>query len=429
MLKLSLYDYIYIISNIFSTFIVFKLMCVFFDRTYVNKRIEFVSYISYLILISLIYLKFNRPIVTLLSNVVMFFVLSFNYKATIQTRSIAIILMYTMLMVVESIIFLLTRALSNKLVTGFSNEDFLIISLVATKIVSYIMVLVADTLKNIKTGINISNLNWLAIFFIPLGTLFITYTIISDSIYSEENILISVVILFFINILVFYLYDALANEYAKKVEAGLLRQQNNYYSKQFEIMEKSQENIKMLQHDMNNHIIVLQALVEKGDREKALNYIKKFIDSFDYRHEYAKTGNFDVDSILNYKIQEAKDKGIDVNLKLKIPEQMNISSFDICIILGNLLDNAIEATSKLQSGREISVDLDFDKNVLFMSISNTFDGKVIYKNNRIQTRHKDKEKHGIGLNNVQNVVEKYDGEMEIYHTDSTFYVDILIYSL
>ena len=68
-----------------------------------------------------------------------------------------------------------------------------------------------------------------------------------------------------------------------------------------------------------------------------------------------------------------------MNLKLKIPEQMNISSFDICIILGNLLDNAIEATSKLQSGREISIDLDFDKNVLFMSISNTFDGKVIYK--------------------------------------------------
>lgn len=429
MLELSLYDYIYIISNIFSTFIIFKFMCIFFDRTDVNKKIEFISYIGYFILISIIYLKFNEPIITMISNILMFFALSFNYRATIKIRSIAIILIYTILMGVESIVFLLMRLLSSKFGNSISTEGFLIISLISTKIISYVVVLIAGALQNIKTGFNISNLNWFAVFFIPLGTLFIIYTIISDSIYSEENVLISVIILFSINILVFYLYDELANEYREKIESELLRRQNNYYLKQFEVMEKSQENIKMLLHDIGNHIVVLQALIENNDKEKALDYIKKLTDSFEYKYEYAKTGNIDVDSILNYKIQEAKDRGIDVDLKLKIPEYMNISSFDISIILGNLLDNAIEATSMLESNRKINIDLDFDRNVLFISISNTFDGKVIYENNKFQTRHKDKENRGIGLDNVQKVVNKYMGEMEIYHTENTFYVDIMMYNI
>lgn len=429
MLELSLYDYIYIISNIFSTFIIFKFMCIFFDRTDVNKKIEFISYIGYFILISIIYLKFNEPIITMISNILMFFALSFNYRATIKIRSIAIILIYTILMGVESIVFLLMRLLSSKFGNSISTEGFLIISLISTKIISYVVVLIAGALRNIKTGFNISNLNWFAVFFIPLGTLFIIYTIISDSIYSEENVLISVIILFSINILVFYLYDELANEYREKIESELLRRQNNYYLKQFEVMEKSQENIKMLLHDIGNHIVVLQALIENNDKEKALDYIKKLTDSFEYKYEYAKTGNIDVDSILNYKIQEAKDRGIDVDLKLKIPEYMNISSFDISIILGNLLDNAIEATSMLESNRKINIDLDFDRNVLFISISNTFDGKVIYENNKFQTRHKDKENRGIGLDNVQKVVNKYMGEMEIYHTENTFYVDIMMYNI
>lgn len=429
MLELSLYDYIYIISNIFSTFIIFKFMCIFFDRTDVNKKIEFISYIGYFILISIIYLKFNEPIITMIFNILMFFALSFNYRATIKIRSIAIILIYTILMGVESIVFLLMRLLSSKFGNSISTEGFLIISLISTKIISYVVVLIAGALRNIKTGFNISNLNWFAVFFIPLGTLFIIYTIISDSIYSEENVLISVIILFSINILVFYLYDELANEYREKIESELLRRQNNYYLKQFEVMEKSQENIKMLLHDIGNHIVVLQALIENNDKEKALDYIKKLTDSFEYKYEYAKTGNIDVDSILNYKIQEAKDRGIDVDLKLKIPEYMNISSFDISIILGNLLDNAIEATSMLESNRKINIDLDFDRNVLFISISNTFDGKVIYENNKFQTRHKDKENRGIGLDNVQKVVNKYMGEMEIYHTENTFYVDIMMYNI
>lgn len=404
-------------------------MCIFFDRTDVNKKIEFISYIGYFILISIIYLKFNEPIITMIFNILMFFALSFNYRATIKIRSIAIILIYTILMGVESIVFLLMRLLSSKFGNSISTEGFLIISLISTKIISYVVVLIAGALRNIKTGFNISNLNWFAVFFIPLGTLFIIYTIISDSIYSEENVLISVIILFSINILVFYLYDELANEYREKIESELLRRQNNYYLKQFEVMEKSQENIKMLLHDIGNHIVVLQALIENNDKEKALDYIKKLTDSFEYKYEYAKTGNIDVDSILNYKIQEAKDRGIDVDLKLKIPEYMNISSFDISIILGNLLDNAIEATSMLESNRKIDIDLDFDRNVLFISISNTFDGKVIYENNKFQTRHKDKENRGIGLDNVQKVVNKYMGEMEIYHTENTFYVDIMMYNI
>ena len=150
-------------------------MCIFFDRTDVNKKIEFISYIGYFILISIIYLKFNEPIITMISNILMFFALSFNYRATIKIRSIAIILIYTILMGVESIVFLLMRLLSSKFGNSISTEGFLIISLISTKIISYVVVLIAGALRNIKTGFNISNLNWFAVFFIPLYFVYYIY--------------------------------------------------------------------------------------------------------------------------------------------------------------------------------------------------------------------------------------------------------------
>nr|WP_312577622.1 ATP-binding protein [Sedimentibacter sp.] len=212
------------------------------------------------------------------------------------------------------------------------------------------------------------------------------------------------------------------------MEKQLLQQQNNAYSKQFEIINQSQENIKMLRHDMKNHITSLQSLIEINDNESALKYLKDIYNYCNYPDKYVKSGNSEIDSILNYKINKAARFGINVNTILNIPQKLSIQPFDLSVILGNLMDNAIEATLKLDRNRIINVSVEYERNVLYISISNPYDGKLLFKNNKLKTTHTDTENHGIGLSSVRKSINKYNGVLDTHHTDKIFYADVLIYN-
>lgn len=420
----ELYNFVYLVSNIFGTYTICKFMGTFFDRKETNKKIELTSYIGYFVIVSIVYLFVNIPIITLLCNVLLFFTLTFNYKGTIKTRLLAAMIMYTILMSVESIVAFFLGLIQNDISKGYNS----VILLVIIKLVSYIVVLIMGNLKNIKRNNDIPGTYWISIFLIPIGSLFITYAIFEMS-YGKRNmeLLISIIILFTVNILVFFLYDTLLKEYENRIERLLLKQQNEYYIKQFEIMDQVWKSTRVQRHDMKNHFLALQGYLEKENTDKALVYINQLVESTSFDKEIARSGNVDVDSILNYKINEAKNKGIDVALKLEIPMHMNIRSVDMVVILGNLLDNAIDATSKLRKDKRIRMELIYKKNVLFISERNTFNGYVAKEGTTLLTTHKDKDNHGIGLNNIHKVLKAYDGEMEISYTGHEFCTDILVY--
>jgi len=300
---------------------------------------------------------------------------------------------------------------------------------ISSKIISYIMVLALSNFKMIKESINISLINWFSIIIIPIGTLISTILLISRS--NDSNMLlivISVFVLFLINIFAFYLYDSLMKNCHEKMERELLRQQNNAYSKQFELINQSQENLKMLRHDIKNHITSLQSLIEKNENERAINYLKDIYDYVNCSNEYARSGNSEVDSIINYKLSEAVKHGIKVNLNMNIPDKLNINPFDLSVILGNLIDNAIEATSKLNDAEEINVFIEYERNIVYISVSNPYDGLLSYENSKLKTTCKDTENHGLGLRSVQKSIDKYNGAVDIHHTGNMFYVDALIYN-
>lgn len=423
----ELYTFVYLISNIFGTFTIYKFMGIFFDRKETNKKIELASYIGYFLIISGLYLYVNIPILTLFCNLVLFLALTLNYKSSVKTRLLSAIIMYTILMSIESI-FVFSSGLFNDVDYSSNSGYSSIVGIVTIKIVSYVVVLVMRYLKNAKCNIEIPGTYWISIFLIPIGSLYITYAIIVMS-YGKRNtqLLFSIIILFAINILVFYLYDTLLKEYENKIERLLLKQQNEYYIKQFELMNQSWKGIRSQRHDLKNHLLALQGYLEKNNTNKALEYIGQLVEANTFEKEVACSGNVDVDSILNYKINEAKNRGIDVMLTLEIPMSLNIRSVDMVVILGNLLDNAIDATDKLKKDKKIDLELIYKKNVLFIKIRNTFNGYVAKEGSKLITTHKDKGNHGIGLNNIKKVLKTYDGEMEISYTGNEFCTDILVY--
>ncbi|MDU6266060.1 MAG: GHKL domain-containing protein [Anaerocolumna aminovalerica] len=420
------YDYVFLISNALGTYTVFKFMCIFFERTKEKRMFEIISYMVYFLVSSYVHLVIHIPIITFTTNIIAFFLLTFNYKANFKRRVISTIYMYVILMTVELVMVVLTGYIDLS-VFSVDSQYSSIAGIMSIKLFSYIIVLIIQNYKNIKKGIDVPNSYWLSLFIIPFGTLYVTFLILESNNLSNYRIVISVSILLIINIVAFYLYDVLNSVYEDKIEKALLKQQNNYYHKQFEIMDNSYKNMKSVRHDIKNHLSIIESYIYKNNTEKAINYIQNILNSSYGEQELARSGNFDFDSILNYKLQNAKSKGIEVIVEAKIPQKINIESFDIAIIIGNLLDNAFEAVSKLSNDKKIKVRLNYRKNTLYIHVNNTFDGAVFYEDDQIISTHKDKENHGIGLKNIEKAIKKYNGTMEINHTNNNFTVDIFLY--
>ncbi len=420
------YHYVFLISNALGTYTVFKFMCIFFERTKEKRIFEIISYMVYFLVSSYVHLVIHIPIITFTTNIIAFFLLTFNYKANFKRRVISTIYMYVILMTVELVMVVLTGYIDLS-VFSVDSQYSSIAGIMSIKLFSYIIVLIIQNYKNIKKGIDVPNSYWLSLFIIPFGTLYVTFLILESNNLSNYRIVISVSILLIINIVAFYLYDVLNSVYEDKIEKALLKQQNNYYHKQFEIMDNSYKNMKSVRHDIKNHLSIIESYINKNDTEKAINYIQNILNSSYGEQELARSGNFDFDSILNYKLQNAKSKGIEIIVEAKIPQKINIESFDIAIIIGNLLDNAFEAVSKLSNDKKIKVRLNYRKNTLYIHVNNTFDGAVFYEDNQIISTHKDKENHGIGLKNIEKAIKKYNGTMEINHTNNNFTVDIFLY--
>ncbi len=422
------YDIIYLLSNIFGTYTIYKFINVFFDRHRKDIRCEIPSYIAYFFVIGFIYITFDIPILNLVCNLILFFLLTLNYYSGWKMRLAAVAYIYAILISVEAFTIALMSILDlNAFTNGIDLQ--LILSQIISKILSFIVVMLISNFKKVRKDYYIPLSHWIAIFVIPLGTLFSTYVLMteSDSIRMIQ-IFISIAILFMLNIFVFYLYDILLQSYQEKMEKNLLMLQNNAYMKQLDIIHQSESSLKIARHDMKNHILALQTLIETDKKTMALQYIQNICQLINNKEEYASSGHPEIDSLLNYKISEAKNWDIEVNINLIIPFKLNIQSFDLVVIIGNLFDNAIEAVLKLNRNRKITAFIELDRNVLYITFSNPFQGRLQYNNQELKTTQSDAENHGLGLGSVKKAIEKYNGIMNIVNSDNTFNVDVLLYN-
>lgn len=401
-------------------------MSAFFDSKDANRQFEIISYTLYFFSFTSVYLYLNIPIVTLLCNIVALFLVSLNYKTSLKRRILAISLIYIILISIESIIALLFGFLDFSIFN--KNDEFSSIAgMIIVKILLYIAALFINNYRNIKNKSAIPYSYWFAIFFIPLTSLFIILTIIEMAADNVSKIIFVIVSLLFVNFFVFYLYDNLSVQQEERFEKMRLLQQNNYYQKQFELMKTSLKSTRSFKHDMKNHLTVLKLLVEKNEHNEAMKHIEQMTDAIITAKEYAQSGNVIIDSILNFKLQEAVQHGISVTLELSIPEKLRIASFDMSVILGNLFDNAISACSKLEKDKRLDLKIKYKRGRLLIKISNTYGGNLNYSGDKLITSNEDKENHGMGIKNIKYALEKYKGEMEIEHTENVFTVMLLMY--
>lgn len=245
--------------------------------------------------------------------------------------------------------------------------------------------------------------------------------------HSNDMVMFGLGIICLMNVSTYYIYEKISESHRQNMERAAMEQQVEMYAKQFEIIGQSQENLKALRHDMNNHITLINTYLQNKEYEVASKYAKQFSESIKSIQEYVKTGNISVDSILNYKLECIdRDVGCKPEIEVSVPDQSFMSDFDLNTLLGNLLDNAAEALRKAED-KYLSIKLVYTKGALYISIYNSFNGKIRRNNQMILSSKDDGGSHGIGLANVERIVNKYDGTMKIHCKEMIWGIDIIIY--
>ena len=200
-------------------------------------------------------------------------------------------------------------------------------------------------------------------------------------------------------------------------ERELLEQEIQMYENQFDLIRQSQINIRSLKHDMKHHIKMLADMVSADEKQSALNYLASMGEFMENSEEYVISGNGTIDSILNYMISRAKKSGIAIDWRIQIPEHLEISTFDINVILSNLFDNAFNALSYV-SCPALYFSMQYDRGVLLIDMKNNYSGHPSSESSG---------EHGFGLKNIRRITEKYHGDLSTTYNGGNFHASGLLF--
>ena len=145
----------------------------------------------------------------------------------------------------------------------------------------------------------------------------------------------------------------------------MLALKNEAYHNEIEVMKNQELSIRRMKHDMKNHCIVIAELAKQKDYGKIQNYLQEMLQEMETKQVWLQTGNIVIDGVVNYKFAQAETQGILCQAEAKIPRDLPLDEFACASILGNLLDNAMEAAVQAQHP-EIRLLLGYEKNVLRM---------------------------------------------------------------
>ena len=212
----------------------------------------------------------------------------------------------------------------------------------------------------------------------------------------------------------------------KKIDKQIERYQRELIDTHYQEVENMYKKMRGWRHDYRNHIQTMKVLAEKGDLEAIKEYLNKLDEDLATVDTVVKTGNAMADAILNSKISLAKSKGINVKVDAHVPVKLKTSELDLCVILGNLFDNAIEASLPLpEEERLIRVYMVMKNTQLYISFTNFTASKKMEKiGNRFFTTKG--EGHGFGLVRIDNIIERLDGYLSRNSEDGAFTTEILI---
>ena len=214
--------------------------------------------------------------------------------------------------------------------------------------------------------------------------------------------------------------------FSKQIDERIAAYQRELIETHYQEVENMYRQIRGWRHDYRNHIQMMKVLATNGDMDGIKAYLDELDTDLNTVDTVVKTGNKMADAILNSKISLARSKDIEVQVDAHIPVQLKMSELDLCCIIGNLFDNAMEASLELpKEKRRIRVYMDMKGTQLYISFTNFTAGKKLVKVGKFFRTTKG-EGHGFGLVRMDNIIERLDGYLSRNSEDGAFTTEILI---
>lgn len=406
----------YLFSNLFHIYGMYMFANVFFQERCRSRKLEAALYTAYFALNSGAYLLFHNWAITLASNILPFFAITFFYKEGMIRRVLNVAAIYAITMGCDVLVMTLQNMMHIE--SAVFSEGF------ATSLVIIAAADISNKCLHMKKDIlgRTPAMYYVTLLFVPLGSIFIAY-------FAAKGLnavsLITAVILLLINIDIFYLYDNVIDLFSERCEREVMESQNKAIQNQLEVVQQSQLRIRCLKHDMDNHLLRLKDLIEKEKYAEALEYLETVKSSTAADKKLIDSGNDLIDSMLNYKLARLHDN-IEQKYDIVVPKDLSFTEFDLNVIIGNLADNALEALEQLPADerKKLEISIRYKQGYLKVYFGNTFDGIMPEDG----SRKRDHENHGLGLKSVERIVHKYGGDMRAKVSDNWYEISLIMYT-
>ena len=415
-----------ILTNLFRVYLIYKYIKIFTEELMPDhnwkKVTRGLAFLIFFLINTCCYLAFRSAWVNLTVNLSGIFLLAFMYHKSVKKSLFIGCSVYLIDIICDTVA---TLPFVEYKYGQEINEFYAVI----TVFLFFWCELLTEKIVIYRKDENMAQNLPLAMMLVPIASI-ATFGLLMYTKSSSQTVLLIVTIGFlFINFLLLYLYNILLKSFTQLYENETLKREVQVYTNQIGIILQNEEHIKLLKHDMKHHLNELKLLAAKHETSDILEYLEDMEVFMQNPDEIVTSGNVEIDSLLNYMLKKAKKSLRAINAKIQIPEEIS-HSFDINIILGNLLENAIEAAEKTEE-KMLNIEIGLKQGVLKIKVENSFSGtwipkKIVEKGMFFSTKGNQK-KHGFGLKSVRKIVEKYHGIMEIYPQGQYFCVKVILY--
>lgn len=411
---------VYLCCDLVLLSAIYRLFGLFCDRSKVDRRVEYLAYGGAWLVNSLTGVLVGLPAVNTLLTLATLLALAFLLYPGRSLYKLACTLGVIALLMLSE--FLLYGLLTLCRVPA---EHRTLLGTPMSRLLLFFLSLVLERRWKGGGSPRASRLYWLSIVAIPGGTIGVMLLLSKWAADLNGAVILPIsAILMLVDLLVFYVLDRMEVYSAAYYQRELLVRQNRAYQAEFALMSQSEEQMRVLRHDMKNHLSVLREYAAQGRTAE----LERYLDTFSQQLAspgFVRTGNPDMDSILNYKLGQASQAGARLELDVKLPEHLGANPFDLNVLLGNLLDNAVEALARCED-KFLSLTLRADRGMLFLKVVNRYDG-VVFTDGETYRSRKEGGDHGLGLGIVARTVDKYHGQLRISSQGQLFTVEILLF--
>lgn len=369
---------------------------------------------------------FSQSTIIVLFMLGAFLLLNLLYKSKWYIKLLHSVILYVIMVIPEIFVVMTIQFLDIDVATIQDNIYIYTISNFTSRLISFFIVRTVKLF--VKKSYIIEPKSVVFLVPLPIATifmmvLFLRTCFIVDDTYYQVLTLVSSVVLVFANLSIFFFIDRM-NDYTEN-KTDLMLYEREYKSQKL-YLDSLQEHLsetRAFRHDTKNNMLALIGLMNAGEHEKALTEMKRSLNILDESgSDIVNTNHPIIDALLQNKLRENKPKGIFVRPIIKLTDELLVNEVDMGILLGNIVDNAIEATDRLEKEKRIPIEvriLSLD-GIVSINVQNAVDHEVDTES--LHTIKKDKLMHGHGVKQIKKTVARYDGTAEFSCKNNVFTV-------